>query len=237
MTFCVIARDPQADLLGIALATSPIAVGARCPFIRAGVGAVSTQAYTDPRLGPLALDLLARGHLPAQVLHELSRQDPHFEWRQVGIVDRLGRSAVHTGSQCGPGESGQVTGDNYLVMANYMLNKEVVPAMDAAWHASAGRLFEERLMATAIAARDAGGDMAGHRSACIVVHDADSHSRTDLRVDFAPKRPGEPDAIDQLADMLERWKELIPYYKMRPANPTIISWKAWLDAKGKPFHD
>ncbi len=237
MTFCVIARDPQAELLGIALATSPMAVGSRCPFIRAGVGAVSTQAYTDPRLGPRALDLLERGLLPQQVLDQMANEDPHYAWRQVGIVDRLGRSAVHTGDKCEPGARGHVTGANYLVMGNFLLNDDVVPAMDAAWHASAGQLLEARLMATAIAARDAGGDMAGHRSSCIVVHDADGHARTNLRVDFAPKRAGVPDAIDELADMLDRWKDLIPYFKMRPAKPMMVGWAAWLEEQGKTFRD
>ena len=54
MTFTVVARDKASGLLGIAQSTNPLSVGARCPFIRANVGAVSTQAYTDPGLGPLA---------------------------------------------------------------------------------------------------------------------------------------------------------------------------------------
>ena len=102
MTFCVIARDPNTGLLGLAQATNPLSVGGRCPFIRANVGAVSTQAYTDPGLGPLAIELLTQGHSPQKVIKELSETDDHFEWRQIGIVDRHGRTAVHTGSQCKP---------------------------------------------------------------------------------------------------------------------------------------
>src|SRR5262245_46582606 len=72
MTLTVIAREAGSGLLGIAQTTNPLSVGARCPFIRANVGAVSTQAYTDPGLGPLALELLAVGHSPQKVIAELA---------------------------------------------------------------------------------------------------------------------------------------------------------------------
>ena len=70
MTFTIVARDPASGLLGIAQATNPLSVGARCPFIRSEVGAVSTQAYTDPGLGPRALDLLAGGTPPHATILE-----------------------------------------------------------------------------------------------------------------------------------------------------------------------
>ena len=56
MTFTIVARDGASGLLGIAQSTNPLSVGARCPFIRAHVGAVSTQAYTHPGLGPPAIE-------------------------------------------------------------------------------------------------------------------------------------------------------------------------------------
>lgn len=237
MTFCVVARDPQAGLYGIALATSPLAVASRCPFIRVGVGAVSTQAYTDPRLGPLALDFLEKGMTPQEVLAELAKHDPKYAWRQVGIVDKLGRAAVHTGAKCELGFTGAITGENYLVMGNYLLNADVVPAMDRAWKASAGQGLEDRLIATAVAARDAGGDMAGHRSSGILVHDADGYPRTDLRIDYAPRRPGLPDAVDQLKAMVAVWKPMIPYFKARPKTPDMPGWMDWMKAQGTPYSD
>ena len=100
MTFTVVAREPKTGLLGIAQSTNPLSVGGRCPFIRANVGAVSTQAYTDPGLGPLAIELLALGYSPDKVMRELEQTDPHFAWRQIGIVDRHGRAAVHSGKEC-----------------------------------------------------------------------------------------------------------------------------------------
>lgn len=236
MTFCVIARDPKQGLLGLAQSTSPLSVGARCPFIRSNVGAVSSQAYTDPGLGPLAIELLTLGYSPEKVLLELSQSDDHFEWRQIGIVDRHGRSAVHTGKECKEFSSA-VTGDGYVVMGNYLLTDQVVPKMDQAWHASEGKMLEDRLMAVVIAARDEGGDLGGHRSSCMLVYDTEPYARTDLRIDFAPKRDGQPDAVDGLQDILERWKPMIGYYKARPHKPTMPGWADWLEAQGTPFRD
>ncbi|WP_459616999.1 DUF1028 domain-containing protein [Bordetella sp. 2513F-2] len=236
MTFCVIGRDPNNGLLGLAQATSPLAVGSRCPFIRANVGAVSTQAYTDPELGSLAIQLLTMGYSPEKVLRELRESDSHFEWRQVGIVDRHGRTAVHTGKEC-QGFSSAITGDGYIVMGNYLSTDQVVPKMDQTWQASEGLLLEDRLMAVVIAARDAGGDMAGHRSACMQVHETEPYARTDLRVDFMPKLPGQPDAVDALQELLDRWKPMIEFYKAKPHNPAMPGWMDWLAAQGTPFQD
>lgn len=236
MTFCVIARDPNTGLLGLAQATNPLSVGGRCPFIRANVGAVSTQAYTDPGLGPLAIELLTQGHSPQKVIKELSETDDHFEWRQIGIVDRHGRTAVHTGSQCKP-HSSSIQGDNYIVMGNYLLTDQVVPEMDRAWRDSEGQLLEERLMAVVVAARNAGGDLGGHRSACMLVYDSEPYARTDLRIDFMPKREGQPDAVDALGELLARWKPLIAYYKVRPHKPTMPGWMDWLAEQGTPFRE
>lgn len=236
MTFTVVARDATKGLLGIAQSTSPISVGGRCPFIQAHLGAVATQAFTDPGLGPLAIKLLQLGYSPEKVLKEMGESDPHYAHRQIGIVDFRGRSAVHSGSAC-TAFTASVTGQDYLVMGNHLLTDRVVPAMDAAWHATEGALFEDRLMACVTAGRDAGGDLAGHRSACMLVYEDETYARTDLRIDFMPKRPGEPDAVDALGTLLDRWRSLIEFYKFRPHDPTTPGWHDWLAAQGTPFVD
>lgn len=236
MTFTVVARDAKTGLLGIAQSTNPMSVGGRCPFIRANVGAVSTQAYTDPGLGPLAIELLALGHSPEKVLKELGETDAHFEYRQIGIVDRHGRSAVHSGGQCKT-HTKAITGENYVVMGNMLVTDKVVPEMDRAWRETEGQLFEDRLLAAVVAGRAQGGDAGGHRSAALIVYDTETWARTDLRVDFIPKRAGQPDAVDALKDLLDHWRDMIPYYKVRPHNPSMVGWHDWLAQQGKPFKD
>ncbi|KAA9165909.1 DUF1028 domain-containing protein, partial [Delftia sp. BR1] len=61
MTFSIVGRCERTGQLGVAISSSSIAVGARCPWVRAGVGVVSTQNITLPALGPRVLDLLEQG--------------------------------------------------------------------------------------------------------------------------------------------------------------------------------
>ncbi|MDD5444634.1 MAG: DUF1028 domain-containing protein, partial [Pseudomonas fluorescens] len=61
MTFSVVARCAETGQLGIAISSSSIAVGARCPWLRPGVGAVASQNITLPSLGPQILDVLGQG--------------------------------------------------------------------------------------------------------------------------------------------------------------------------------
>ena len=60
MTFSIVAWDPQTGMTGVAVATKHLAVGALVPHARAGVGAIATQAQTNPLLGIWGLELLER---------------------------------------------------------------------------------------------------------------------------------------------------------------------------------
>jgi uncharacterized Ntn-hydrolase superfamily protein len=64
MTWSIVAHDPATGAFAVAVATKAFAVGASCPFVRSGVGAVSTQSMTNRYLGPAILDALARGLPP-----------------------------------------------------------------------------------------------------------------------------------------------------------------------------
>ena len=66
MTFSIAARCARTGAFAVAVTSSSPAVAARCAYARAGVGAVTTQNITDPRLGPLALDFLSQGMTAAQ---------------------------------------------------------------------------------------------------------------------------------------------------------------------------
>src|SRR5437588_5001080 len=98
MTFSLVGRCARTGMLGAVVTSSSIAVGSRCPFARADVGAVLTQHRTDPRLGPLALDLLARGFTAAQTKDAIIAATPHRDWRQLAIIDRGGLTASFSGA-------------------------------------------------------------------------------------------------------------------------------------------
>ena len=68
-TFTAIGRCPRTGRLGVSVTTGEIGTGGRVPSVMANVGAVGTQAYTDPRLGPLAIKLLELGYPALIFLH------------------------------------------------------------------------------------------------------------------------------------------------------------------------
>src|SRR5476649_1420509 len=75
-TFSLCAIDPATGQSGASVTT-------RVPHVRAGVGAVCTQASTVVEYGPRGLDLLAKGVEPQTVLAQLLANDEQRESRQV----------------------------------------------------------------------------------------------------------------------------------------------------------
>ena len=67
-----------------------MAVGSRCAWAAANVGAVLTQHRTDPRLGPKVLERLRDGSSPEAVIHDLESTDPDLKWRQLAVVAAAG---------------------------------------------------------------------------------------------------------------------------------------------------
>ena len=62
MTYSIIGRDPKTGELGIAVQSRFFAAGRLAPWIEAGVGAVASQAFAEPRYGYEGLALLKRGN-------------------------------------------------------------------------------------------------------------------------------------------------------------------------------
>ena len=91
MTYTVLARCEESGNYGIAIATYSVAVGGYCPFFARDIGILSTQAFANPALGPLAVTSLKMGRSPTQTLLDLSSADPGFDYRQVGIIDKNGK--------------------------------------------------------------------------------------------------------------------------------------------------
>src|SRR4051795_2339422 len=100
-TFSLCAIDPATGQSGAAVTTRVPFVGRAVPHVRAGVGAVCTQASTVVEYGPRGLDMLAKGVEPQAVLAELLKDDAQRESRQVGVIDMKGRAAAHTGKENG----------------------------------------------------------------------------------------------------------------------------------------
>src|SRR5882672_9968921 len=93
-TFSIVAADPAAGEVGVAVASRFFAVGTVVPFAKAGIGAVATQANANTTFGPRGLDLLERGLAPDEVVRVLTRADGQPEARQLGVVSAAGASAT-----------------------------------------------------------------------------------------------------------------------------------------------
>jgi uncharacterized Ntn-hydrolase superfamily protein len=190
-TFSIVARDPQNGHLGVAVQSHWFAVGALCPWIEGGVGAIATQSLVDPSYGALGLNLLRTGRSANEVLDELLKKDKNRENRQVAIVDSSGLGSTHTGTNC-IAEAGHISGSGFSVQANMMKYPTVWTAMANAFEKTKGDLAE-RLMTTLLAAQSEGGDIRGKQSAAMLVVDDKKtdkpweHILFNIRVDDHPE--------------------------------------------------
>ena len=170
MTYSIVARDPASGRFGVAIQSCWPFVGAGCPWVESGVGAVVTQSFTEIVHGPNGLARLRSGETAPDALAALLAADSGTAVRQVGIVDASGRAAAHTGDRC-VDAAGHLTADGVAVQANMMERPSVWPAMLAAYQGSGGD-FVDRLLAALRAAEAEGGDIRGRQSASLVVSGA-----------------------------------------------------------------
>ncbi|MBW3564880.1 MAG: DUF1028 domain-containing protein [Acidobacteria bacterium] len=152
-TFSLCAIDPETRESGVAVTTRVPFVGRAVPFVRAGVGAVATQAWTVVEYGSRGLDLLEEGFAPEEVLKRLLADDQGRERRQ------LGRTASHTGSGTGAW-AGSRQGTNYTVQGNILVGPEVIEAVAAHFESTAGTgmALAERMILALEAGQAEGGD-------------------------------------------------------------------------------
>ncbi len=209
-TFSIVAYDRERAAWGVAVQSKFIAVGSVVPWAEAGVGAIATQAYANVRYGPDGLRLLRDGVSAAEVVQRLTESDPRCDERQLGVVDREGRSAAFTGAKC-LDWAGHVTGDGYACQGNILFGAEVIRAMARAYESTPGDL-PERLLAALTAGQREGGDRRGMQSAAMLIvrekggYDEGSDRWVDIRVDDHPSPIEELRRVFRLYDltMLDR---------------------------------
>lgn len=188
MTYSIIGRCPRTGMLGGAIATSSPAVGARCLFVEAGKGAALTQYWTDPRLGPAALDLMAAGYGPAEALAALATR-PHAALRQLAALDLAGQRAFRTGAQVA-GAVSEAVGPDCVAIGNILANDRIAQAMVAGFAAAGDdggpAPLAARLLAGLAAGDAAGGEVKPVRSAALKLVAGQAFSYADLRIDHDP---------------------------------------------------
>jgi uncharacterized Ntn-hydrolase superfamily protein len=189
-TYSIVAISEDHSEIGVAVQSHWFAVGAVCPWIQPGIGAIATQSMVETSYGPKGLALLKQGKTASEALADLLSQDPKKALRQVAIIDAAGNTATYTGAKC-IAEAGHHSGANYSVQANMMLKNTVWSAMARAFESSHGKL-SRRLLSALVAAQQEGGDIRGKQSAAMLVADNIlddkpwAHITTNLRIDDNP---------------------------------------------------
>ncbi len=214
MTFSIVANCEESGMLGVAITTSSICVGARCPHARAGVGAVATQNITDPSLAPQLLDRLESGMTANQSISDLMQIIDHQEYRQLLVVDFRGNSACHTGEKI-LGIHAESKGSHCYAAGNLLANDKVPQAMINMFEQLPDIHLGERLMRSLEAGLEKGGEMGDVHSAALLVADQQPFPLVDLRVDWA-----EVGAVSQLRSLWHAYQPQMQDYLTRALNPS-----------------
>ena len=235
-TFSLCAIDPENGQSGAAVTTRVAFVGRAVPHVRAGVGAVCTQASTRVEYGPQGLDLLAKGVAPSEVLQQLMANDQQRESRQVGLINMKGESAAHTGKQNGAW-AGSRQGKNYTVQANIMVGPEVIEAVAASFEASdgAGMPLAERMILALEAGQAKGGDRrwGSVQSAAIKIADPKNPGRGGDYIALAIEVGEHAEPVGEMKRIYYTTARRLGYRSFaRVEGPDVIELKRMLHALG-----
>jgi uncharacterized Ntn-hydrolase superfamily protein len=214
MTFSIAGRCAKTGAFGVAITTSSIAVGARCPHARAGVGAVATQNVTDPNLGPMLLDLMEQGMSAGQAIDAVVKASPNIDFRQLTAVDGQGRSASWSGKYILGTHA--VSEQTDCVAAGNLLKSATLPrVMTDAFAANAGEHLAERLLRALEAGLASGGEEGPVHSTALIVYHQQAFPLVSLRVDW--------DDDDPIRFLRRLWVDYRPQmgaYLQRAIDPT-----------------
>jgi len=235
-TFSICAIDPATGQSGAAVTTRVPFVGRAVPHVRAGVGAVCTQASTVVEYGPRGLDMLEKGIEPKDALEQLLANDAMRETRQVGIIDMKGRTAAHTGKQNG-NWAGSKQGVNYTTQANIMVGPEVLDAVAASMDATAGTgmPLAERMILALEAGYAKGGDRrwGNLQSAAIKIADPNNPGRGNDHIALAIEVGENADPVAEMKRIYLTTGRRLGYRSFsRIEGPDVIELKRMLNALG-----
>jgi uncharacterized Ntn-hydrolase superfamily protein len=200
-------------MFGMVISSSSPAVAARCVHLRARAGAIGSQNITDPALGQIGLDLLARGLSAREVCAALVASTPFIAHRQLTLVDASGDVASYSGSNT-LGIHTVHSGEGVIAAGNLLANDQVPAAMVQAYRDNVSKPFAARLLAALQAGLDQGGEAGPVHSAGLCVVRNVSWPVVDLRVDWSDK------PIAALAEVWAVYEPQVEDYVRRAKNPS-----------------
>ena len=148
MTFSITGHCARTGMVGVAVTTSSICVGSRCPHARAGVGAVAIQNVTDPTLAVRVFERLEAGATATEAVAAVMDGRVNADYRQLAVVDMAGRTGHFTGAHI-LGTNRVVEGDHCIAAGNLLSTSEGPAAMVAGFtivnYTKAGKPFQEAI--------------------------------------------------------------------------------------------
>lgn len=215
MTFSVAGRCRRTGEFGIAIATSSMCVGARCVWVRQGVGAVSSQSLTNPALGKFGLDLLETGMAPSAALERVvETEGDHARFRQLGMIGSSGLPVAHTGGSVLE-HHGEALVPDCVATGNLLASAGVVDAIVGAFEAASGKALAERLLRGIEAGLAAGGEWGEVHSAALQVKAGYVWPICDLRIDWHASDP-----VGRLRALWADYEPLLQSYIQRALAPS-----------------
>lgn len=221
-TFSIAAIDPATGEVGVAVTTRVPCVGNGVPWVRAGVGAVATQANTRTEYGNELLDLLAKGMTAKDALAKALAADTGAARRQVGVIGLKGGSAQHTGTGTNRW-AGHRAGTNYVTQGNLLVGPEVVEVVARSFESTEGsdRHLADRLIEAIAAGNAQGGDARKGllQSAAVVV--ADSRPGRSRRADGITASINvceNPDPVGELRRIYNTISQTLGYRTLQQMN-------------------
>ena len=212
MTFSLVARCAETGMFGVAVSSSSPAVGARCAYARAGVGAVASQNITDPQLGTRALALMETGASAAQAIEILQTSSAFIEYRQVLAVDSCGQTAIHSGPNT-LGSWAEAKAINVASGGNLLSSSQVPQAIVDGFLGASGHIGD-RLIAAMLAGLAEGGEEGPVHSAGMIVVDKVAWPVAELRCDWSEDCP-----IENIATAWQIYKPQLDAYLQRAIDP------------------
>ena len=214
MTFSIAGRCARTGMFGVAITTSSISVGSRCPHVRAGVGAVATQNITDPHLGTLVLDAMGAGSDASHAIAAVTKGREFIDYRQLTAVDSKGNTAHFTGKNILG--TNAISEDTDCVAAGNLLSSEAVAkGITIGFNANPNAHLAERLLQGIEGGLAAGGEGGPVHSAALLVSGNHPFALVDLRVDWEEVGP-----IEKLRRLWEAYEPQMNDYLNRAINPT-----------------
>lgn len=231
MTYSIAARCPRTGQYGVVVSSYSPMSAAFVPVVISDRCAVAYQNTIAPMHRIIAGQLLATGASAASVLADLSAKDPHWESRQVTLVDMHGDVAGHTGARA-PKHCGHRLGRGFAVAGNVLTETCIDDAFEEFSSTQDSDIaLAERLVRALEAGARSNGQPHGLTSAGLLVHAREPWPLVDLRVDVhdAPVKELRR-AWDFVSPLLEYYRTVrinpegrIPWYQKRME--AVPGWK------------